>query len=324
MLKRIVLGLALVIVVLASLAALALVSAHRAIDRERAPLPTAEELARFATGPVPDLPVRLRWIDTATQAMPRSAVLDPGADPAPDEPYVMSHPAFVLEWADGRLLLIDAGMRREAALEFGGPLEALGGASPIEPRTSVADALGASAANVGGIVFTHLHTDHVEGVLGLCTPAREQKLAAFTTVAQAERSNYTTRPGIALLEEATCVERRVLSEDRLRALPGFPGVAVLDAGGHTPGSQIVLARVRGQDPDAGERLYAFAGDTVNHIDGVRHDVPKPYLYRTLLVPESDDRLGELRRFLAGLERDGGWVVLVSHDQRALAAALGGS
>jgi len=324
MLKRILLGLALVLVVLVSLGAFALISAHRAIGRERAPLPTAEELARFAREPVADPPVRLRWIDTATQAMPRSAVLDPGADPNPAEPYVMSHPAFVLEWADGRLLLIDAGMRREAALEFGGPLEALGGASPIEPRTSVADALGGAAANVRGIVFTHLHTDHVEGVLGLCTPERQEKLAAFMTVAQDERSNYTTRPGLALLDAATCVERRVLPEDRLRALPGFPGVAVIDAGGHTPGSEIVLARVRGQGPDAGERLYAFAGDTVNHIDGVRHGVPKPYLYRTLLVPESDERLGDLRRFLAGLERDDGYVVLVSHDQRALAAALGGS
>ncbi len=324
MLKRIVLGLVLVLLVLASLATVILVSAHRAIGRERAPLPTAEELARFARAPVADLPVRLRWIDTATQAIPRSAVLDPDADPSPAEPYVMSHPAFVLEWADGRLLLVDAGMRREAALEFGGPLEALGGASPIEPRASVADALGASAAKVRGIVFTHLHTDHVEGVLGLCMPERKDKLAAFMTVAQDERFNYTTRPGRALLDEATCVERRVLPEDRLRPLPGFPGVAVLDAGGHTPGSEIVLARVRGQGPDAGERLYAFAGDTVNHIDGVRHDVPKPYLYRTLLVPESDQRLQELRRFLAALERDDGYVVLVSHDQRALVAALGGS
>lgn len=319
MLKRIALGLAVALVAVLALAALGLVSAHRAIDRERAPLPSDAEIAAFVRKPVADLPVRLRWIDTASQPMPRSAVLDPDADPSPGEPYVMSHPAFVLAWADGRLLAIDAGMRREAALDFGGPLEALGGASPITPHASVADALGPDAARIGGIVFTHLHSDHVEGVLGLCGAGRSGRLAAFMTVAQAERPNYTTRPGLALLDEAACVERRLLPEERLRALPGFPGVAVIDAGGHTPGSQIVLARVR---EAAGERLYAFAGDTVNHLDGVRHDVAKPYLYRKLMVPESDERQAELRRFLARLERDDGFVVLVSHDQRALAAALG--
>jgi len=318
-LKRIALGLIAVLVAVVAFAAIGLVSAHRAIDRERAPLPTDAEIAGFASDPAEDLPVRLRWIDTASQPMPRSAVLDPGADPSPGEAYVMSHPAFVLEWADGRLLLIDAGMRREAALAFGGPLETLGGAAPIVPHASAAEALGPDLARLGGIVFTHLHTDHVEGVLALCSPDQKAALPAFMTVAQAERPNYTTRPGLALLDEATCVERRLLGEDRLRAVPGFPGVAVIDAGGHTPGSQIVLARVRG---DGGERLYAFAGDTVNHLDGVRHDVAKPYLYRTLMVPESDARQAELRRLLARLERDDGFVVLVSHDQRALAAALG--
>ncbi len=320
MLRRILLALlALVGIGVVAVAAL-LVSAHRAIDRERAPLPDDATLDRFAIARESDLPVRLRWIDTASQPMPRSAVLDPDGDPSPGEPYVMSHPAFVLEWADGRMLLIDAGMQREAALDFGGPLEALGGAEPIVPHRSTAEVLGPTVDRVRGIVFTHLHTDHVEGVLGLCTPARTGTLQTFMTTAQAERSNHTTRPGIALLDQAKCVERVRLPETTLREVPGFPGVAVIDAGGHTPGSQIVLARVNGGD---GERLYAFAGDTVNHLDGVRHDVAKPYLYRLLLVPESDERQTELRRFLAGLERSRGYVVLVSHDQRALTAALGG-
>lgn len=319
MLRRILLVvLALAVAAVLAVATL-LISAHRAIERERAPLPDAAALDRFASAPAGDLPVRLRWIDTASQPMPRSAVLDPNGDPAPDEPYVMSHPAFVLEWADGRLLLIDAGMRRDAALEFGQPLEALGGAEPIVPHASAAEVLGAELARVGGILFTHLHTDHVEGVLGMCAPERTKPLAAFMTTAQMERANHTTRPGVAMLDETPCLERVRLSETTLREVPGFPGVAVIDAGGHTPGSQIILARVATGD---GERLYAFAGDTVNHLDGVRHDVPKPYLYRLLIVPESDERQAELRQFLAGLEHERGYVVLVSHDQRALAAALG--
>lgn len=317
-LKRVLLVVAGVLGVVVVAVAALLFAAHRAIDAERAPLPTAAELSAFVDGPTADLPVRASWIETASQPMPRSAVLDPSGDPSPDTPYVMSHPAFVLEWTDGRILLIDAGMRRESALSFGKPLELLGGAAPIVAHTATADALGAALPRVRAILFTHLHTDHVDGVIALCTAVPPPAIEAFMTVAQAERPNYTTRPGLALLDEATCVKRRLLTGGgALHAVPGFPGVAVIDAGGHTPGSEIVLARVATAQ---GMRLLAFAGDTVNHLDGVHHDVPKPYLYRKLMVPESDARQSELRHFLRALERERGFTVLVSHDEGALVAS----
>ncbi|MBM4244767.1 MAG: MBL fold metallo-hydrolase [Deltaproteobacteria bacterium] len=318
MLKRILLG-ALVVLLLVVVGVGALLrSAHRAIDAERAPLPAAADLAAFVDGPTFDLPVRARWIETATQATPRGAVLDPGGDPQPDAPYVMSHPAFVLQWTDGRILLVDAGMRRDSALSFGKPLEWLGGAGPIEPRQTAADALGADLAQVKGIVFTHLHSDHVDGTVELCAAQPPPAIGAFMTVAQAERPNHTTRPGLDLLDEATCVTRRPLGgAGPLHPVPGFPGVVVIDAGGHTPGSQIVLVRLASA---TGMRLLAFAGDTVNHHDGIRFDVPKPWAYRTFIVPESDERQQELRRFLGALERERGFTVLVSHDESSLLAS----
>ncbi|HEY8516103.1 MAG TPA: MBL fold metallo-hydrolase [Candidatus Binatia bacterium] len=319
LLSRILIGVAALLALAVLALGAVLVQAHRAIDRERAPLPTADDLARFRAEPASALPVRLWWVETASQRMPRTAVLEPNEDPTPARPYVMSHPAFVLEWADGRVLLIDAGMRREPALEFGRQIEWLGGARPLVARGAIGAVLGPSAARVRGIVFTHLHTDHVDGVLSLCAAAPETRLTAFMTEAQSARPNHTTRPGLALLDEATCVERATLSGERFLAVPGFPGVAVIDAGGHTPGSQIVLARVA---TEGGERLYAFAGDTVNHLDGILHDVPKPWLYRKLLVPESDARQKELRAFLATLAREHGARLLVSHDQVNLRAELG--
>ena len=317
MLKRILLGIVVVLALLVLGAGGFIVQAHRAIDREHAPLPTASDLDRFAAAPADDLPVRLSWIDTASQPMQRSAVLDPAKDPAPTEPYVLCHPAFVLQWADGRILLIDSGMRHDQAISFGKPTEILGIAGPVTPHADTATALGDAVKRVGGIVFTHLHTDHVDGVVALCAARTQQPLSAFMTVAQAERANYTTRPGVALLDEAGCVRKQVLPDDAtLRTVPGFTGVAVIDAGGHTPGSEIILARVATAD---GVRSYAFAGDTVNQLDGIRHDVPKPFFYRTFLIPESETRLGELRRFLAALERERGFTILVSHDENALVA-----
>jgi hypothetical protein len=72
---------------------------------------------------------------------------------------------------------------------------------------------------------------------------------------------------------------------------------------------VVLAALRG---DGAPRRLALAGDVANAVDGIRHDVPKPFLYRLLLVPEDDARLGAVRRFLGHLEQ-AGFAVVPSHD-----------
>lgn len=297
--------------------------AHAAIRRERAALPAVDEV-RAALG-VGEHPNGLSIAHTASQEMPRSGVLDPARDPAPDARYVMAHPSFVLGWADGRILLVDAGMDRAGALAFGRPIELVSGGRPIEPGAPVVEQLGGAADRVDGVVFTHLHTDHVGGIEALCR-ARTRPLRVFMTAAQDERGNYTTRPGRTLLRDVrlgaggkgapSCVEI-VRVEGPLAALPGFPGAFVIDAGGHTPGSQIVLAAVSVPE---GTRAVSFPGDTVNHTAGIDADVPKPFLYRLLVVPEDEERQGELRRFLRALREDAGVQPLVSHDRLALDAS----
>jgi glyoxylase-like metal-dependent hydrolase (beta-lactamase superfamily II) len=317
MLRRIALIFAAILLLALAAAAVVLANAHLAIRRETAPLPTLDAIAAVAGvgALVADAPVRVSVINTASQAMPRAAVLDSGRDPHPDAPYVMSHPSFVLEWKDGRLLLVDVGMTREGARAFGRPLEWLGGAAPLDAHRSAAEGLGDAATRVKAIVFTHLHADHVGGIGELCT--RLNTLRVPMTTAQAERGNYTTRPGLEQLEDADCVRLEPLAGGPLLAVPGFPGVFLIDAGGHTPGSQIVLAFVH-DGSDA--HRYAFTGDIVNNLDGITYGVAKPWLYRTLLVPESEPRQGELRAFLKRLHDEAGFELLVSHDQRALEAS----
>lgn len=284
--------------------------AHVAIRRERAPLPAANSLFGDVAGAGP---LRVSVVNTASQVMPRSAVLDVGRDPQTNAPYVMSHPSFVLEWADGKVLLIDAGMSRAAAIAFGGPIETMSGGAAIVPHGSTAEQLGAAAKQVQGVIFTHLHTDHVDGIGELCTAA-QHPIDVFMTEAQAERPNYTTRPGARLIDAATCARRTQLKGASPFAVPGFPGVLVIAAGGHTPGSQIIIATV-GQGEQ--QRRYAFAGDTINNIDAVLHDIPKPTLYRLLIVPEDETRQGELRRYLRELRDTHAVTVLPAHDQLAI-------
>lgn len=284
--------------------------AHYAIRGLGGPLPT--DLAVLETD---DPPVRLAFANTSRQAVPRAQVLDPARDPTPDRPYEMSHPAFLLTWADGRRLLVDVGMEAEAARAFGATLE-LVGAAPAEALGSAAEQLPELASGRLGVVFTHLHVDHVQGIGALCALRGGAEIEVFQTPAQAERRNYTTRPAADQLAAAGCARPVRLADAPLAPLPGFPGVAVLWAAGHTPDSQVVLASVA--RAGAAPRRIAFAGDVVNAVDGARFDVPKPLLYRLLVTPEDDARLGALRRFLGGLERDG-FELAPAHDLLQLRA-----
>lgn len=289
-----------------------LVLAHRQIRAIDPPLPRLADLQIFAAAA--DLPVRVSVWNTASQPARRSSVLEPSRDPDPRQPYVMSHPSFVVEWSDGRTLLVDAGMDPEQARAFGRPLEWLGGGA-IEPHGGVAERIASAlAGRPAAIAFTHLHTDHVGGVVSLCRALGSGRLRLLQTNAQAEVVNHTTRPGRALLDDARCLTRERTGERPVAALAGLPGAFVVHAAGHTPGSQIIGAFVR----DAGGvRGHPFAGDAANAIDGIRRDVPKPWAYQIFVVPENEARLARVRAWLREAEA-AGFVVAIAHDERHLA------
>ncbi len=314
MLRRLLIGLGVVVILAVAFVAGGLLLAGRAIRALDPEIPSLDAILTYE--PSADLPVRISWLNTASQNMPRSAVLDPGQDPTPDAPYTMGHVVFVLEWSDGRIFLIDAGMDAEAAVAFGAPLEALSGAEPIVPLGSMAEKLRPSVRRVEGIAFTHEHTDHTNGVAALCR-MHEQPIRLVQNPLQVEESNYTTRPGLAQLAAAPCLVPELVGDGPLFRVKGFPGLSFFAAAGHTPGSQIFVAHVRSSD---GVRTYALTGDVVNQIDGVRRNIPKPRLYSLLMVPESPARLDALRRLLAELERDHGATILVSHDLLSLEAS----
>jgi glyoxylase-like metal-dependent hydrolase (beta-lactamase superfamily II) len=310
LLGRVLLGLSAVAALAAIAAAVAITWARRGVRAQRTPLPPAEMAATARESA--ELPTRVSWINTASQFVPRSALIDPAGDPDAGAWSRMSFPAFVIEWADGRILLVDAGMDGPAARDFGVPIEHVLGADPVEPLVDVAAALGRARERVAGIVFTHLHDDHVQGIESLCR-ASARPIEAFVAAPQGEHPNYLTRGGLEAVQTSPCLHVTLLPGEPMVDLPGFPGVSVIAAAGHTPGTQLIVAHLGAR----GARPIVIAGDVVNSTDGIERAVPKPWWYRMLVVPEDDERLDEVRRYLRDLEQRFGATVLVSHDQAAL-------
>ena len=273
-----------------------LVEAHCEIRGIEPPIPAWAELDERLSGE--GGPVRIRYVNSATQQMP--------------DVRAGMHPGFLLEWPDGRAFLVDVGMERAGALAFGRPFEWLLDAPPVEPHGSVGEQLGEAARRIAGIGFTHLHMDHTGGLFELCD-AIGHEVPVFQTSWQAERANYGTAPGVATLRDAPCVRPERLADAPLSPVPGFPGLYAIAAAGHTPGSTMFVARIDGT-------TWLLSGDVSNAKQNLLADRPKLLVYSLLIVPEHRARLGELRRWLAGLDARPEVEVVVSHDLGALRAS----
>ena len=194
-----------------------------------------------------------------------SAMLAHNADPAVRAAWLndMFLPPDVLEWAlnvvvvrrGGRTILIDAGM----GVEF----PDLPRAGRLAPRL---EAAGIDPASVTDVVLTHLHMDHVggllvDGVRGGLRPDLRVHLAAAEAEfwASPDFSRVSMPPGCP--ERATADKRAVvLNEYRGRqrvrhGVRGGTGGGRGRTGGHAPGRRVVRMA------SGGDRL-TFAGDAV--------------------------------------------------------------
>ena len=217
------------------------------------------------------------------------------------DPAVLTHwlddqflPPDMLEWAlnvvvvrsGGRTILIDAGM----GMEF-----------PDLPRSGRLvqrlEAAGIDLASVTDVVFTHMHIDHIGGLLvdGMRDRLR-QDLRIHLAAAEAEFwaspdfSRVHMPPGFPDALRRTA--KRFLNEYHSKLRPFekeyevAPGVLVTRTGGHTPGHSVVRLA------SGGDRL-TFAGDAVFQVgfehpdwyNGFEHDPEEAARVRVALLRE---------------------------------------
>jgi glyoxylase-like metal-dependent hydrolase (beta-lactamase superfamily II) len=225
-----------------------------------------------------------------------AATLATNADPADLAAWLddMFLPPDVLEWplnvvvvrSGGQTVLIDAGL----GVEF-----------PDFPRAGRLavrlEAAGIHPASVTDVVLTHMHMDHIGGLLGDGLKGRlRPDLRVHAAAAEAEFwaspdfSRTHMPPGVPdVLRSAAS---RFLDEYRSQLRPFeaeyevAPGVVACRTGGHTPGHSVVrLASGGDRLTFAGDAVFQVAFENPGWYNGFEHDPEEAARVRVHLLRE---------------------------------------
>ena len=275
------------------LLALGWVGQRHLLGREAVPETSTYELdlaaVRAAAGSQPGArPQRVNEELIAESGMPRAAIFAGESF----DPWPMVHRSFQLVWEE-RTLVIDAAMGREMAeqMAFGDP--------PVFHEEAYAR-MQQGMERAETIVFTHEHQDHIDGAARGNTAALKGRVR-FNVAQKGNRTalELVSMP-LDLLEGAPALPPG-------RYTPVAPGVVLIEAAGHTPGSQMVYVALR----DGRELL--FLGDVAWHMRQIEELHYRPRLITDLFLGE--DRAAVLGQFrtLHELNQTGELEFVVSHD-----------
>jgi len=161
------------------------------------------------------------------------------------------------------------------------------------------------------IVVTHEHEDHVAGVI------RSSFLAAVqqhTLLTRAQIRSLMTSPSDPRIKLDSATASRYLVLDYDPIFPIAPGVVLIKAPGHTPGSQMVYVRlVSGSE-------VILAGDVAWHSSAIATQRQKPDSITRSFGGENRAAIATELRWLKDVMASG-VTVIVAHDQANIASLV---
>lgn len=158
------------------------------------------------------------------------------------------------------------------------------------------------------IVVTHEHADHIGGI------ARHPRPAALLPALQltATQLAHTDRMKPAVLPQPLIETREPLRYDNYLAVA--PGMVLIAAPGHTPGSQMVYVQL------ADGRELLFLGDVSWHTRNIETQRERPRFVTALLIREDRKAVfGQLRTLHALARQEPGLHQVPGHDGPVIAA-----
>ena len=212
---------------------------------------------------------------------------------AAKEPSIQARTAFQIVYRDGTVM-VDSGMDLQVHKFFGRGVE-----EPYFPDQAreVERALRSAKA----IVMTHEHGDHVGGVIRSPFFA---ELAPKTVLTRTQVQTLLTEPQMPEIKLNPETAKRFIVVDYEKYYPFAPGMALIKAPGHTPGSQMIYLVL-----ESGKE-YVLAGDVAWHMDGVRTITGKDAPWITEDEASIHDELSWLN-MLTRTEKN--VTVVLSHD-----------
>ena len=259
------------------------------------PLAAQPELvaARGLVHAVPgELPTSIGYLIIVDDSNP----LSDAVENAPKTMVKSPDPVFQVKYPHG-WIMVDAAMDRELATAPGSTGKFLD-----DNYTRMVAAL----RGAGLIVITHEHGDHI-GTVAHSSVADE--LAPKTMLNRQQIESLLHRPKVTFTPFDSTKASRYIVIDYDRVLPIAPGVVLIKAPGHTPGSQVVYVKL------ASGREVILSGDVAWHRLGIETGKEKP--------DSASKQMGEDRAAIAGelawlhQAEQAGVSVVVSHDGEQL-------
>ncbi len=265
------------------------------LESESYPNDLLPQIRRAATTVSGELAVSINFVKVAESHRTYAAVIEDGSE----ELFISARTAFQIVYPQGSIML-DSGMD-EAVHRFYG----FGREEPYWQERNAAVQAALRRAQL--IIITHEHGDHVAGVLR--SDYREE-LAAKTILTQDQVRTLNLAPQLPEIALTPTLARTYIIVDYELILAVAAGIVLIKSPGHTPGHQMIYARL------AGGQEFLFIGDIGWSLDNITKLKLRP-AETIARIGEDPQALMYQMTWIKRVMDEDGLIIVPSHDDRLL-------